>query len=139
MFLEVQKRHHSAYGAFHSLKCLFSSKSLSRDSKFNLYNTLITVIVFYGSLLNSFLVFNLWLEFSDLDGYQEFDHTSHASYFFVRRENTQFNGNKRKKPERRYCSKNFDEIINATLQTIWMTFRSYFACFKFTLMLKSQR
>ena len=47
--LEVRKRIQSGYGAFHSLKHLLASKSLSRGTKKNLYKTLIRVIVLYGS------------------------------------------------------------------------------------------
>jgi sorting nexin-29 len=46
---EVRRRIHSGYGAFHSLKHLLTSKSLSRGTKCNLYKTLIRVIVLYGS------------------------------------------------------------------------------------------
>ena len=47
--MEVRKRIHSAYGAFYSLKHLFTSKSLSRGTKIMLYKTLIRVIALYGA------------------------------------------------------------------------------------------
>ena len=46
---EVQKRIHSGYGAFHSLRHLLTSKSLSRGTKKSIYKTVIRVIVLYGS------------------------------------------------------------------------------------------
>lgn len=46
---EVRKRIQSGYGAFHSLKHILTSKSLSRGTKKNMYKTLVRVIALYGS------------------------------------------------------------------------------------------